>query len=105
VKAEDSEAITLTPDDHHVSLETQLGIGAGPSPASCSLTLGSSPWASVWLDGRDTGQHTPVVQLPLSCGAHVLELKRQDLRLAHQTTVVVHAGENLKARYRLGPMD
>ena len=104
VKAEDSEAVTLTPDDD-ASLETRLGIGAGPSPAPCSLTLGSTPWASVWLDGRDTGQHTPVVQLPLSCGEHRLELKRQDLRLAHQATVVLHAGESLKARYRLEPMD
>ena len=104
VKAEDSEAVTLGPDDD-APLETQVGIGAGPAPASCSLTLGSSPWASVWLDGRDTGLHTPVVQLPLSCGTHVLQLKRQDLRLAHQATVVLHAGDHLKARYALEPGD
>ena len=104
VKAEESHAVRLAADDD-TSLETELGISAKPSPAACSLTLGSSPWASVWLDGRDTGQHTPVVQLSLSCGAHVLELKRQDLRLRRQATVVVHAGETLKARYRLEPMD
>jgi serine/threonine-protein kinase len=104
VKAEDSEAVTLGPDDD-APLETEVEIGAGPAPASCSLTLGSSPWASVWLDGRDTGLHTPVVQLPLSCGTHVLQLKRQDLRLAHQATVVLHAGDHLKARYALEPGD
>src|SRR4029079_2288805 len=31
------------------------------APASCTLTVGSSPWAQVWIDWRDTGAHTPVV--------------------------------------------
>jgi hypothetical protein len=69
------------------------------------MTVGSSPWAAVWLDGKDTGRHTPLVQLALPCGTHVLELKRQDLRLARLATVVLRAGDHLKARYHLEPAD
>ena len=90
-------------------LESDLGLTAvtlpKPAAADCSVTVGSSPWADVWIDGEDTGKHTPVVQLAVACGRHVLELKRQDLRLEHLATVVLRAGVDLKARYQLEPAE
>jgi serine/threonine protein kinase len=91
-------------------LETELGLTAAarPEPAPtghCSVTLGSSPWADLWIDGSDTGKHTPVVQLAVDCGAHTLEFKRPDLRLEHQAKVVLRPGDEFKERYRLAPSE
>ena len=38
-------------------------------PRRCRLTVGSYPWSELWIDGADTGQQTPVVGLPVTCGA------------------------------------
>jgi serine/threonine-protein kinase len=97
------------PPDETEPVETGRGLDAAalapPPAANCSVTVGSSPWAAVWIDGKDTGRHTPVVQLTLPCGTHILELKRRDLRLEHLATVVLRAGDHLKARYQLEPAD
>lgn len=47
----------------------------------------------------------PVVQLAVPCGKHILELRRRDLLLEHLATLVLRAGEQLKARYTLEPAD
>ena len=95
--------------DDSERLEGELGFravaAAAPGPAICSVTVGSSPWAAIWIDGKDTGKHTPVVQLAVACGKHILELRRRDLRLEHLATVDLRAGDHLKARYQLEPAD
>lgn len=100
----EAEPAELDPDDGQPR-DTEPSVGARRLATVCSVTVGSSPWADVWIDGKDTGQHTPLVQLAVPCGKHILELKRRDLRLEHLATLVLREGEPLKARYRLEPAD
>jgi eukaryotic-like serine/threonine-protein kinase len=77
---------------------------AAPSadqPRDCLLSVASFPWADLWIDGKDTGQRTPVVHYPVSCGAHKLNLKRRDLRLDRVEQVTVAPGHELKQHYEL----
>ena len=66
------------------------------------LSIASFPWADLWIDGKDTGQRTPVVHYPVSCGAHKLTLKRRDLKVDHAEQVMVAPGHELKQHYDLG---
>src|SRR5262249_21380727 len=70
------------------NMENELGLAAirtepAAAPASCSLTVGSSPWAELWVDGKDPGHQTPVAHLQVDCGRHKLTFKRADLDIAH----------------------
>jgi serine/threonine protein kinase len=69
--------------------------------AECRITVGSYPWSDLWIDGANTGQQTPVVGLPLSCGPHRLEFKRQDLKVDQVENVVVNEGRDFKREYEL----
>jgi serine/threonine protein kinase len=75
---------------------------APDQPRACLLSVGSFPWTELWIDGKDTGQRTPVVHYPVACGAHKLTLKRRDLRLDHAEQVTVAPGHELKQHYELG---
>ena len=68
----------------------------------CLLSVASFPWADLWIDGKDTGQRTPVVHYPVSCGVHKLALKRRDLKVDHAEQVMVAPGHELKQHYDLG---
>jgi hypothetical protein len=67
----------------------------------CAMTINSVPWAEVWVDGRNTGHHTPFVDYQLPCGTHELVFKRPDLEIDEGRTVVIAPGETLKHRYTL----
>jgi hypothetical protein len=69
--------------------------------ADCRITIGSYPWADLWIDGANTGQQTPVVGLPVTCGPHRLELKRRDLKVDQEEDVTVNEGRELKREYEL----
>jgi hypothetical protein len=71
----------------------------------CILSVASFPWADLWIDGKDTGQRTPVVHYPVSCGAHKLALKRHDLKIDRNEQVMVAPGHELKQHYDLGGDD
>jgi len=68
---------------------------------TCMLSVASFPWTDLWIDGKDTGQRTPVVHYPVSCGAHTINLKRRDLRLDRAEHVMVAPGHELKQHYEL----
>lgn len=34
----------------------------------------SNPWSHIWIDGRNTGEKTPLRKLPLTAGTHVIRL-------------------------------
>ncbi|MCZ7686586.1 MAG: PEGA domain-containing protein [Sandaracinaceae bacterium] len=70
-----------------------------PSAARGRLTVTSIPWARVFLDGRDIGQNTPVVNLPLAPGSHGLEL-RSGSGATFRQTIVIRAGESLRVVHR-----
>ncbi|NMB74369.1 MAG: hypothetical protein GYA21_04480 [Myxococcales bacterium] len=65
-----------------LALLARAGIGEGdaeratpaPAQASAFLRINSVPWAEVWLDFRDTGLTTPVLELAVAPGRHVVTL-------------------------------
>ena len=67
----------------------------------CSMTVNTVPWSEVWIDGKNTSQHTPVVDFKISCGKHKLAFKRTDMQIDHSETINVRPGQNFKQRYTL----
>ena len=78
---------------------------AAQQARDCLLSVASFPWADLWIDGKDTGQRTPVVHYPVSCGVHKLALKRRDLKVDHVEQVMVAPGHELKQHYDIGDGD
>jgi serine/threonine-protein kinase len=74
---------------------------AAEQPRDCLMSIASFPWSELWIDGKDTGQRTPVVHYPVSCGGHKLTLKRRDLKLERIQQVTVAPGHELKQHYEL----
>jgi hypothetical protein len=74
---------------------------ARTAATECRMTVGSYPWADLWIDGANTGQQTPVVGLPVTCGPHRLELKRRDLKVDQEEKVTVNEGREFKREYEL----
>jgi serine/threonine protein kinase len=88
-----------TSDNHIVSI-------SGDSPSSgggadCSITVNSVPWSEVWIDGKNTNQHTPLVDYKVPCGKHKLNFKRDDMQIDHTENISVRAGGKFKQRYTL----
>jgi serine/threonine protein kinase len=55
----------------------------------------------VWIDGHNTGRHTPFVDYEVGCGPHQIEFRRPDLALAQSESIVVRPGQTFKRRYTL----
>jgi tetratricopeptide (TPR) repeat protein len=54
-----------------------------------TLSISSSPWGRVWIDGEDTGATTPLIDLPLTPGAHRVRVEDPiDGRLASVEVLV-----------------
>jgi serine/threonine-protein kinase len=88
------------------SKDARPAISETPAPAveqgrGCVMSVASFPWAELWIDGKDTGQRTPVVHYPVTCGAHRLTLKRRDLNLNRVEQVTVAPDHELKQHYEL----
>jgi serine/threonine protein kinase len=66
----------------------------------CSITVGTRPWSEIWIDGRNTGRHTPYSE-SISCGKHKLTFKRPDLNLQRNENVTVRPGEKFKQSFSL----
>jgi serine/threonine protein kinase len=81
---------------------SEAPVASPDQPRNCMLSVASFPWTELWLDGKDTGQRTPVVHYPVSCGAHRLNLKRRDLRIDRAEQVTVAPDHELKQHYELG---
>ena len=62
---------------------TTTGAGGG----ECSITVNSVPWSEVWIDGRNTTKHTPVVDYKVPCGKHKLAFKRPDISIDHTESI------------------
>jgi serine/threonine-protein kinase len=67
----------------------------------CSITVGSTPAAQLWIDHLDTGRYTPVIDLAVPCGEHQLELKQPDLGIDKAVSISVAPGQAFRQRYRL----
>jgi tRNA A-37 threonylcarbamoyl transferase component Bud32 len=78
---------------------------AVPAAKDCLLTIGSVPWAELWIDGKDVGQPTPVVHLPVTCGLHKLRFKRTSPEIDHLESIKATAGQELKRNFTLESSD
>jgi len=67
----------------------------------CSITVNTVPWSEVWIDGKNTTRHTPIVDFKLPCGKHKLGFKRPDLAIDHAWTINLRPGTAFKQRYEL----
>jgi hypothetical protein len=65
------------------------------------LTLTTEPRARVHLDGRPTGRRTPITDLPVAPGRHVMRLVADDGRTLEEE-VVIEPGESLRIARRFG---
>jgi serine/threonine-protein kinase len=65
---------------------------AKPAQATGSLSVDAAPWGTVHLDGRAVGE-TPIAELKVSAGPHVLIVKNPDTGRTVQQTVVIRAGK------------
>ena len=74
---------------------------SAPKGGDCTMTVNSVPWSEVWIDGKNTSQHTPLVDFKIPCGKHKLAFKRTDMQIDHGETINVKPGQNFKQRYTL----
>jgi PEGA domain len=84
-----------TSDNHIVSISGDNG------GTDCSITVNSVPWSEVWIDGKNTNQHTPLVDYKVPCGRHKLNFKRDDMQIDHTENISVKPGGKFKQRYTL----
>jgi hypothetical protein len=78
-----------------------------PEPVSraCSVTLESRPWAQVWIDGRNTGQRTPLRDHAVPCGRHTITLKNPELQVELSQRVTLRPGQPHKRMLQLAPTE
>jgi len=74
---------------------------AVPPAKDCLMTIGSKPWARVFVDGKDTGKVTPLVNYKLPCGSHRLRLVNTDLDIKKTVRVTVSPDKPFKQLFRL----
>ncbi|HZL21075.1 MAG TPA: PEGA domain-containing protein, partial [Polyangia bacterium] len=67
----------------------------------CTMTVNSTPWSEVWIDGKNTTKHTPFVDYKIPCGKHRLAFKRSDMQIDYSENITIHPGEKFKQRYTL----
>jgi len=101
----------VAPPPHHGPVVAAPAKVVTPDPAAaaakddCFMTIGSMPWAYFSIDGKDAGQHTPAVHLPVRCGKHQLHFKRESMSIDKVVDVNVTAGKELKQSFDLAPDD
>jgi serine/threonine-protein kinase len=64
------------------------------------LTIDTSPWVEVYLNGKKLGD-TPIVDLPLPAGVHVLKLVNEDKGLKSSIEVEIQPGKTTVKRLKL----
>jgi hypothetical protein len=72
----------------------------GAAERVCFISIGSQPWSEVWIDGKSTGRHTPLVGYKLPCGRHTLTLKNAELAVAKSTVITLDPRWRLKKVFR-----
>lgn len=73
--------------------------GRGADAGEGRLFINSIPWARVYLDGSDTHRNTPIADLPVPAGNHVLTLVTGNGE-RHQELIRVAPGETLRITRR-----
>jgi eukaryotic-like serine/threonine-protein kinase len=66
----------------------------------CVATIGSKPWAEVWIDGKRVGL-TPLIGHKVACGRRKVVLKNSDLGIEKTESITLKAGEPFKKLFQL----
>jgi len=93
----DEGGATASADDGEKESAAPAASGGG----DCTITVNSTPWSEVWIDGKNTTKHTPFVDYKIPCGKHRLAFKRSDMQIDYSENITVHPGEKFKQRYTL----
>jgi serine/threonine protein kinase len=96
VASEDDGAQASAGDD-----EKESAKAADSGGGDCTITVNSTPWSEVWIDGKNTTKHTPFVDFKIPCGKHRLAFKRSDMQIDYSENITVHPGQKFKQRYTL----
>jgi hypothetical protein len=96
--ADDSSAGAAADDSPRESARAAKTADSG---GDCAITVNSVPWSEVWIDGKNTSKHTPVVDFKVPCGKHKIAFKRADLQIDQTESFTVRSGETFKQRYTL----
>jgi hypothetical protein len=73
-----------------------------PAPErACRISIGSKPWSEVWIDGKSTGRHTPLLNYKIACGQRTLTLRNAELSLAKSVVVTLKPRSRLRKVVRL----
>ncbi|MBI5496962.1 MAG: serine/threonine protein kinase [Deltaproteobacteria bacterium] len=89
---------TLSHADAPETLLVKLEPLAG---ATGTLSLQTTPWGKVYVDGKDTGQFTPLKSLELSAGKHRIRVRNTELGVAADFEVDIAPGRNQRVSRRL----
>ena len=73
----------------------------GAVPTEGVVQFAVSPWATVLVDGRERGVSPPLMELELSPGRHVIELRNPGAEPVVRR-IDVRAGEKLRVQHRFG---
>ena len=90
---------TVATGDEPVASPKAAADGAGGG--DCTITIGSRPWAEVWIDGKNTTKHTPFADYKIACGKHKIVFKRPDLQIDKVESITVSPGEKFKQSFTL----
>lgn len=61
---------------------------------TATITIGSKPVARIYIDGKDTGRFTPLIDFKVSAGKHKIELVNNDFGLRKTYYVTLSDGES-----------
>ena len=67
------------------------------------LRLASKPWTYIFIDGKETGLHTPQAHIALTVGSHEIMLRSIEHDLKETFTVEIRVGEITTAVKDLRP--
>ena len=75
------------------------------SEAKCIVSVSSKPWAEVSIDGKPTGNITPLVNYALPCGRHRFTFKNADLMIERNERITLEPGHPFKKIFSLVETD
>jgi hypothetical protein len=104
-------ALTGTPAPIHAELPgvpvvtTKKPVSSAPvARTPAHLSLFSKPWGKVIIDGKDTGEFTPLTNLTIAPGKHTFKIVNDELRLATTFSLDIAPGATVKESRPLVPM-
>jgi len=94
-RAVDRSAAATSPAGETSKAESAGGAG------DCQVRIDAHPSAEVWLDGKNTGKHTPLSGYRVSCGTHELTLKRPEQDIEQMEVLKIKRGQPFRGSYEL----